>query len=141
MPWLLDTNGWIFFLKPHQPGGRAIAQRLAQCDEAEILLCSVVKAELWHGAEKYANREARQAKLSEIFARYRSFPFDDAAARHYGDIRHQLETRGQTIGPNDLQIAAICRANDLTLVSTNTSEFSRVPDLKLEDWTQPVATT
>ena len=87
---------------------------------------------------EYANRAARLAKLGEIFARYRSFPFDDAAARHYADLRHHLESRGQTIGPNDLQIAAICRANDLTLVSTNTSEFSRVPSLKLEDWTQPL---
>ncbi len=139
MPWLLDTNGWILFLKPHQPGGQAIAQRLAQCDETEILLCSVVKAELWHGAEKYENREARLAKLAEIFARYHSFPFNDAAARHYADIRHQLETRGQTIGPNDFQIAAICLANDLTLVSTNTSEFGRVPGLKVEDWTQAEA--
>jgi tRNA(fMet)-specific endonuclease VapC len=136
MPWLLDTNGWILFLKPHQSGGHVIAQRLAQCDEEEILLCSVVKAELWHGAEKYENRTARIAKLGEIFARYRSLPFDDAAARHYADIRHHLESRGQTIGPNDFQIAAICLAHDLTLVSTNTGEFGRVPGLKVEDWTQ-----
>jgi tRNA(fMet)-specific endonuclease VapC len=141
MPWLLDTNGWILFLKPHQPGGHVIAQRLAQCDEEEILLCSVVKAELWHGAEKYENRTARLAKLGEIFARYRSLPFDDAAARHYADIRHHLESRGQTIGPNDFQIAAICLAHDLTLVSTNTGEFSRVPGLKVEDWTQDEAST
>ena len=72
MPWLLDTNGWILFLKPHQLGGRAIAKRLARCAEEEILLCSVVKAELWHGAEKYENRTARLAKLGEVFARYRS---------------------------------------------------------------------
>jgi tRNA(fMet)-specific endonuclease VapC len=136
MPWLLDTNGWILFLKPHQPGGRAIARRLALCAEEEVLLCLAVKAELWHGAEKYENREARLAKLAEIFARYRSFPFEDAAARHHASIRHHLESRGQTIGPNDLQIAAICLANDLTLVSTNTSEFGRVPGLQVEDWTK-----
>ena len=82
MAWLLDTNAWISFLKPGQPSGAAIAARLATLQESEILLCSVVKAELWHGAEKYANREARLAKLAELFSRYVSLPFDDAAARH-----------------------------------------------------------
>jgi hypothetical protein len=46
------------------------ADRLAALQEADMLLCSVVKAGLWHGAEKYSNREARLAKLTEIFARY-----------------------------------------------------------------------
>jgi tRNA(fMet)-specific endonuclease VapC len=84
MAWLLDTNAWISFLKPGQPTGIAIAGRLAALQDNEIFLCSVVKAELWHGAEKYANREARVARLAEIFDRYISLPFDDAAARHYG---------------------------------------------------------
>jgi tRNA(fMet)-specific endonuclease VapC len=136
MAWLLDTNAWISFLKPGQPAGTAIADRLAALQENEILLCSVVKAELWHGAEKYAGREARLARLAEIFNRYVSLPFDDAAARHYGSIRHDLETRGQVIGPNDLKIAAICLAQGLTLVTANTSEFGRVAGLKLEDWTK-----
>lgn len=38
------------------------------------------------------------------------------------------------IGPNDMLIAAIALANDLTLVTHNTAEFSRVPGLSLEDW-------
>jgi tRNA(fMet)-specific endonuclease VapC len=40
------------------------------------------------------------------------------------------------IGPNDLLIAAICRANGLTRVTTNTGEFQRVAQLKIEDWTR-----
>ena len=134
MAWLLDTNAWISFLKPGQASGKAIATRLAAVQENEIFFCSVVKAELWHGAEKYANREARLAKLAEIFQRYASYPFDDAAARHYGTIRHDLETRSQVIGPNDLKIAAICLVHGLTLVTNNTGEFGRVPGLKVEDW-------
>ncbi len=136
MAWLLDTNTWISFLKPGQPAGKAIADRLAALQESEILLCSIVKAELWHGAEKYDGREVRLAKLAKVFDRYVSLPFDDTAALHYGSIRHDLEIRGQVIGPNDLKIAAICRAQGLTLVSTNTNEFSRVAGLKSEDWTK-----
>jgi len=45
-----------------------------------------------------------------------------------------LEARGEIIGPNDLKIAAICRAYDITLVTGNGDEFRRVPVLKLEDW-------
>jgi tRNA(fMet)-specific endonuclease VapC len=72
--------------------------------------------------------------LAEVFGRYRSLPFDDAAARHYAVIRHELESRDLLIGPNDLKIAAICLAHGLTLVSSNTKEFSRVSGLKVEDW-------
>lgn len=135
MAWLLDTNIWIRLLK--SPDGNLEGRVLRQ-QPSEIRICSVVKAELWHGAHKYERRERRLVALDVLFRQFASLPFDDAAARHYADIRHQLETKGQTIGPNDLQIAAICRANGLTLVSTNTSEFGRVQGLKVEDWTQPV---
>lgn len=136
--YLLDTNIWILLLKqPPVP----LRTRLKQQLPDGILVCSVVKAELWHGARKYQKPDERLATVDALLAPYVSLPFDDSAARHYADIRHHLESRGQTIGPNDLQIAAICLAHDLTLVSTNTSEFRRVPGLKVEDWTQAVAAT
>ena len=69
-----------------------------------------------------------------FFSRYRSLPFDDVAADVYGRIRAELESKGTPIGPNDLLIAAIAVANDLTLVTHNTNEFSRVTGLVLEDW-------
>lgn len=68
---------------------------------------------------------------------FQSIPFDDHAAEHYGSIRAHLANAGTPIGPNDLFIAALARAKDLTLVSNNTAEFSRVPGLKLEDWQIP----
>ena len=63
-----------------------------------------------------------------------SLPFDDAAAEAYGRLRAELARRGMPIGPNDLMIAAIALAYGFTLVTHNTSEFSRVPGLRLEDW-------
>ena len=97
-----------------------------------------MKAELWHGAHKYGNRNARLSRLQQLFSRHHSLPFDDDAACHYSDIRHGLETHGQVIGPNDLKIAAICRAHQLRLVTSNVGEFRRVPGLDVEDWTEPV---
>ena len=59
MQWLLDTNAWITLLKS---ASTELVSRLAQRQDGEVLLCSVVKAELWHGAHKYANRENRLAR-------------------------------------------------------------------------------
>ena len=59
---------------------------------------------------------------------------DDRAAEEYGKVRALLAALGTPIGPNDLLIAAIALANQMTLVTHNTAEFSRVPGLALEDW-------
>jgi tRNA(fMet)-specific endonuclease VapC len=58
----------------------------------------------------------------------------DEAARKYGEIRAELSRAGTPIGPNDLMIAAIALVHGSTLVTHNTREFSRIKDLKLEDW-------
>jgi tRNA(fMet)-specific endonuclease VapC len=130
MAYLPDTNAWIVYLKrPDSP----VRARLQQLSPAAVLLCSVVKAELLHGVEKYGNRARRLAVLAELFGPYLSLPFDDAAAVHYARIRHELEQSGNVIGPNDLLIAAIALANGLTLVTHN-AEFRRVQGLPVEDW-------
>jgi tRNA(fMet)-specific endonuclease VapC len=63
-----------------------------------------------------------------------SLPFDDRAAEHCGEIRALLAREGRPIGPYDLQIAAIARAAGLILVTRNVSEFTRVPNLTIENW-------
>lgn len=108
--------------------------RLAEHSPDEVRLCSVVKAELFHGARKYGRPERRLALFVETFAPFLSLPFDDAAAERYGRIRHGLEIAGEIIGPNDLLIAAICVAHDCTLVTSNVAEFQRVDGLRVEDW-------
>lgn len=97
-------------------------------------LCSVVIYELRHGAERSVDRMREHAKLDVFLAPFSSLPFDDACACKCAEIRHELETRGVIIGPHDLQIAATALLHGLTLVTHNMSEFSRVPELKLEDW-------
>lgn len=130
---LLDTNIWILLLK--QPPA-SLRRRLDAEGARNIATCSVVKAELWHGALKFEDARQRQTIVEHLLAPYASLPFDDAAARHYGTIRHALETRGQVIGPNDLKIAATCLAHGLTLVTGNSEEFGRVTGLSVEDWTK-----
>ncbi|MDP1587461.1 MAG: type II toxin-antitoxin system VapC family toxin [Prosthecobacter sp.] len=133
MGYLFDTNVWIQLLKKRAP---LIRTRIDATDAALIFTCAIVKAELWHGAHKYDHPAKRRDQVNIAISPYRSLPFDDNAARHYADIRHDLETRGQIIGPNDLKIAAICRAHGVTLVTSNTDEFNRVSELQVEDWAQ-----
>jgi tRNA(fMet)-specific endonuclease VapC len=77
----------------------------------------------------------RNLKLQQDFLnQFVSLPFDDQAATIFGNIRAQLAAQGTPIGGYDLQIAAIALTNNLILVTHNTREFSRIPELKLEDW-------
>ena len=131
MPYLLDTNVWINYFKQRSS---AIQAKLSLLQPAEVVSCSIVKSELLHGAEKYANRDRRQALVMETLAPFRSIPFDDDAAVIYARIRHELELAGRVIGPYDLQIAAICLLHDCTLVTNNVGEFSRIEGLAIEDW-------
>jgi tRNA(fMet)-specific endonuclease VapC len=60
--------------------------------------------------------------------------FDDECAIIYGEIRSKLAAKGTPIGNNDLHIAGIAIANNLTLITHNTREFSGIDNLKLEHW-------
>lgn len=132
MIYLLDTNAWIGHLRQTFP---AVTARLSQHPATDVVLCSVVLGELLYGAEHSgpAHRLANLALVAGLRGQYVSLPFDDTAAEHYGSIRALLAGKGTPIGPNDLLIAAIARANSLTVVTHNTSEFSRVPGLNLDD--------
>ena len=63
-------------------------------------------------------------------------PFDKDAAMAYGDVRADLEKRGLVIGGNDLFIAAHALSLNMTLVTNNQREFSRVKGLKIENWAE-----
>jgi len=131
---LLDTNVCVQYLRGKN---MLIRQRLAACPAHEVCLCSVVLAELYVGVLRSAQPAKNRADVDQFAAPLVSLPFDDAAADVYARIRHQLESQGASIGPYDLQIAAIALANGRTLVTHNTAEFGRVPGLVLEDREMP----
>ncbi|MEZ4621385.1 MAG: type II toxin-antitoxin system VapC family toxin [Caldilineaceae bacterium] len=131
MKYLLDTNACIRFLNGRSP---SIQQEMRKHKSEDILLCSVVKAELLVGMLKNDNPAGRLRKIQPFFDRFASLSFDDDAATSYAEIRTDLEKQGVPIGPNDLLIAALAIANQLVLVTHNTREFGRVKGLMLEDW-------
>lgn len=131
MIYLLDTNVCVQYLNGRS---EAIRERIQQTDADDIAVCSIVKAELFYGAHRSQHPERTLARQQQFLNLFLSLPFDDEAAMVYGRIRADLAAQGTPIGSNDMQIAAIALANDLTLVTHNTGEFSRVSGLRLEDW-------
>ena len=131
LKYLLDTNACIVYIKNFQSGVRL---KLELLPKSEIAVCSIVKAEMFYGSMKSQNQGDSLAIQQKFFKQFQSLPFDDEAALIFGEIRADLASKGTLIGAYDLQIAAIALANDLTLVTHNTKEFSRIRNLKIEDW-------
>jgi tRNA(fMet)-specific endonuclease VapC len=131
---LLDTNSWVDHLR--RGSSSNVTAKLAAAPPGSVHLCSIVLAELLYGARHSgpAHQAANLASIAGLRRQYLSLPFGDPEAEEYGRIRAHLVGLGTPIGPNDFLIAAIALANGLTLVTHNTTEFSRVPGLALEDW-------
>ncbi|MEA5529111.1 type II toxin-antitoxin system VapC family toxin [Dolichospermum sp. UHCC 0684] len=131
MKYLLDSNVCIQYLNQRS---EKIIQRLQDLSDIDIVVCSIVKAELFYGAMRTHNPAKTMQKQQKFLDRFVSLYFDDECAVIYGEIRSKLAAKGTPIGNNDLHIAAIAIANNLTLITHNTREFSRIDNLKLEDW-------
>jgi tRNA(fMet)-specific endonuclease VapC len=129
--YLLDTNICIALV--HRPE-LALKQRLAEKMPQDLVLCSIVKAELLYGARKSQRVAENLKELEAFFAPFDSVPFDDKAADFYGTTRALLAKAGTPIGTNDLFIAGIALAHDLVVVTRNRKEFVRVPGLRIEVW-------
>ena len=132
--YLLDTNICIYIAKHNPPAVRA---RFEQ-KRADALVMSVVTlGELQHGAEKSQARAKALAVLQQLQSAIQVMPLSLAAGQHYGQIRSALERAGQSIGNNDLWIAAHARAEGWVLVTNNEREFRRVDGLAVENWVIP----
>jgi tRNA(fMet)-specific endonuclease VapC len=134
MSHLLDTNTCIDHLRKGPASN--VTTRLLAAPPNSVCLCSVVVGELLFGVLRsdVSHQAGNLALVRKLRQHMVSLPFDDRAAEEYGRIRSHLAAQGKLIGPNDLLIAAIALANETTLVTHNTAEFSRVPGLTLEDW-------
>ena len=131
MKYLLDTNVCIKYLNG---SSESVKRHIEKLHPSEIVICSVVKSELFAGAYKSKNKGKTLDKLNFFFSPLKSLPFNDEDAEAYGKIRAELEKKGTPIGPYDLQIASIAVLNNLTLVTHNKREFRLVEGLNIEDW-------
>lgn len=129
--YLLDTNICIY-IRRHQPP--EVLARFQRLKPGEAVISVITSGELFYGAEKSQHRARAVQQLEELATLIPVMPLPESAARTYGAIRRQLEVRGETIGNNDLWIAAHAKAAELILVTNNEREFKRVPGLKVQNW-------
>jgi tRNA(fMet)-specific endonuclease VapC len=136
MKYLLDTNACIAVLR-WRP--KIVAERLDAVvrNGHLVLLSTIVLHELWYGALNSSQVAGQSRHLSEFLnSGMELVPFDKHDAKAAGEIRAALESAGKRIGAFDTLIAAQCRRKDVTLVTANVREFSRIKGLRWEDWTR-----
>lgn len=127
--YLLDTNAASALLRQREP----VCARAASVPLAALAISSVTAGELHYGLAKRP-QATTLAKLVREFMRYIDIlPWTEAVAPHYGTLRAALETRGLTIAPLDLMIAAQALSQDATLVSADQA-LLKITNLRTEDW-------
>ena len=132
MTYFLDTDTCIFI----QKGKFACRERLISHLPHQIKIPAMVQAELWTGVRSSRDPLKAGRCVEMLLSPYEITPFDSLAAMVYAEIRSELQKMGKLAGPADLVIAATVLAHHGTLVTHNTSEFSRIGGLQLADWTR-----
>ncbi len=128
---LLDTNTCIYIIKQKPP---EILQKFNAYNVGDIGISSITVAELEFGVQKSHFPEKNQQALAQFLLPLTIVDFDAAAANIYGKIRATLTKQGTPIGSLDTLIAAHALSLQVILITNNVKEFSRVPNLKLENW-------
>ncbi len=128
MKYLLDTNAVIALISRRN----RIDRRVRDERPNAFGLSAIVAHELYFGAFK--GRRTRETLVRITGLGFELVAFEEADARCAAEARALLAAAGRPIGPYDLLIAGQALSRDLTLITHNTREFSRVPGLRIEDW-------
>ncbi len=131
LKYLLDTNICIYIAK-QQP--LHIYSKFETLVIGEVGMSTVTYGELFYGVQKSQNHKKNMSLLQDLASLIPPLPIPTDAGKHYGQIRTVLEQKGTPIGNNDLWIAAHALSLNITLVTNNMKEFTRIPHLHLENW-------
>jgi tRNA(fMet)-specific endonuclease VapC len=129
--YLLDTNICIFIIKKKPI---EVINKLRKLIIEDVGISTITISEMEYGVSKSNRKEENKFSLAEFLAPFEIVHYDDNAAKHYGEIRAELEKQGNIIGGMDLLLAAQALASNAILVTNNTKEFKRINGLKIEDW-------
>jgi tRNA(fMet)-specific endonuclease VapC len=127
--YMLDTNLCIYLMK-HQP--EQVAQRFSQCAVGEVVMSAITYAELEYGVAVTANPVRERQHLLALVEDIVVAPFDQIAGSAYGPVRYA--TRESRKDHLDKLIAAHAIALQVVLVTNNTKDFRRYPELNIENW-------
>jgi tRNA(fMet)-specific endonuclease VapC len=129
--YLLDTNICIYLIKKRP---LQVLERFRAHSVGEVGISSITVAELEYGVQKSQYREQNRRALAQFLIPLAIVAYDERAAAAYGHVRAALEAKGQPIGAMDMLIASHALGLNVTLVTNNLREFSRIPDLEVANW-------
>jgi tRNA(fMet)-specific endonuclease VapC len=127
---LVDTG--VFILGERNPNH--LREVLPKPSEEGACISVITASELLHGVHRAVDksvRARREAFVEAILARVPILGIDLPVARVHARLWAELVQRGTMIGLHDSWLAATCLAHDLSLLTTNLLEFSRVPGLRI----------
>lgn len=131
---MLDTNICSFIIR-EKPANVLHRLQEAVQSRSRLVISAITYAELLYGA----NSKKASPKLVHIVGEFvermdEVLPWNKNAVEQTAALKRNLESLGTPIGPNDLAIAGHALSEQCILVTNNTSEFSRVPGLLVQDW-------
>jgi tRNA(fMet)-specific endonuclease VapC len=129
--YLLDSDTLIEVLRGNRNAAAAFSAHLAT---TTLSASAITSAELYHGAARSSDPARRAADVSSLFMRVAVIPIDEHIAERYGQVKAALQHAGQVIADFDILIGATALVHGLTLVTHNTRDFRRIPNLVLNDW-------
>ncbi len=131
--YLLDTNILSELLRKRP--AEAVLERLKKVPSEELLTSVVCLTELRFGAARVTSGEQLWTRItSEVLPRVRALPFGEREAILAGNVLADLESRGESIGVEDVLIGTTAMVNGLTVVTRNLRHFERIEGLKAESW-------
>jgi tRNA(fMet)-specific endonuclease VapC len=129
--YLLDTNIVSHIIKARDA---VLMQRVSAVPVNSLAISSVTLAEMEYGWHRGGQALGLQRRIEAVLLRVDVVPWDEAVARHYGELRSAWEAKGISLAAHDMMIAAHAVAVGATLVSRDKA-FGQVPDrLVLEVW-------
>ncbi len=129
--YLLDTNICIYIANKRPIN---VLRKFEQIKPGELFISVITYGELYYGVQKSAKQTDNLSRLDNFINLIKVSPLPMEVGQHYGILRAELEKQGKSIGGNDLWIAAHALALGITLVTNNEKKFSRLANLKIENW-------
>ena len=129
--YMLDTNSWIEYFKNRN----GVADHVDALPRTQLCASEITVAELIYGAYNSQNFEKHYREAMWLKNNIEIYPISDALD-DYGDIRFATKRKGNPIGQFDMLIGATARHYGLTVVTDNVKDFSPMPGVRIENWTE-----
>jgi len=137
---VLDTNAVSALMR----SDAAVMERLRAVSRADVVIPQPVLAEIEYGVQRLPRskrREALRVRFELLKAEIARAPWSDEVSERFGAIKAALERQGERIEDFDVAIAAHAAAEGAVLVTANVKHLTRVPGIRIENWSETGADT